>query len=334
MCSAVAFADAPVRINFAEFTSDIPEFSKESATTNVVEALTKKAAEPNSGVAYAGTGPREVTVKGRAQKQDSKVRMSFQLSTDGAPTVSDVVAFDFPRPSVSANAAMVVAAAVCKKALAIEQLRRQKSVATPAPSANLLDVTVRKDSSSPARSQEPRVSAAAPSTPPEVVGPRDWHLLDIGVSGGFNSTAGTVGAHVQWSPVQFVGIAADVGASTWGLRVTPTLRVYPAGLRRIGVFIDGGVAFNFGGDFTLTSVGTTHQLTAKLTPVVAAGLGIRKEFADYFFIEPRIGWAFRLLSNNVAMKDGSAVPTSLSGRVDVLQHQGLTAALALGVTFL
>jgi hypothetical protein len=119
--------------------------------------------------------------------------------------------------------------------------------------------------------------------------------LDVGGSFGWNSPGGLRGFELDYRVFDHVSLGTGLGEGLWGLRITPHARIYPLGIQRAGLFLEGGVSFN-SGDFPWTEKVTLEgvEITRNPTRVANAALGYRFVIQKRGWLAVRAGWGFAL----------------------------------------
>jgi hypothetical protein len=166
---------------------------------------------------------------------------------------------------------------------------------------------------------------------PEAKPARDlWHTLDVGAALGFNSPSGIFGLELEYRPSEYLGVNLGGGIGAWGMRASPTLRLYPLGIGGASPFMEGGLSLNLGKEQFTVSQGNYRLL---LTPVATLSGGFRFNSSRIFF-SPRAGWSWRLRSDNYESADGTEISSSAQSDLGIYQHGGFLFSLTTGVTFL
>ncbi len=179
----------------------------------------------------------------------------------------------------------------------------------------------------------PQPTTVAEDRPVERREPRTWNHFDLGVSGGFNSPGGIVGAEAEFRPIRFLGIRASGCIGAWGGRISPGLRVYGWLGQWGGVFIDGALAMNLGGPIRIAVGERAWAVERDFTATAIPALGGKLRLGPVFF-EARVGYAFRLKQDNYRITEGDPNDPVLVGAVNAAQHEGIAASGMFGVNFL
>ena len=156
--------------------------------------------------------------------------------------------------------------------------------------------------------------------------------LDIGIASGFNSPSGIYGFETNYRLMDHVGLGLLGGNGAWGLRLTPQVRLYPFGVSNAGLFLEGGLSLNLGGESYIEVNGVRQTADQLFTPVVTSALGYRIAFMEnkaWFLL--RAGWAFRLNQDNVSVRGGEEINPLLDAALILSQHEGLLFGAAIGI---
>jgi hypothetical protein len=156
--------------------------------------------------------------------------------------------------------------------------------------------------------------------------------LDIGVASGFNNPSGIYGFETNYRFMDHVGVGLLGGNGAWGLRLTPQVRLYPFGVSNSGLFLEGGLSLNLGGESFIEVNGERQTVDQLFTPVVTTALGYRIPFVEnkaWFLL--RAGWGFRLAQDNIRVQGGGELNPLLGAALTLSQHEGFLFGAAIGI---
>lgn len=173
---------------------------------------------------------------------------------------------------------------------------------------------------------------AEPSPPPDLQSPS----FDLGVTAGFNNPGGIVGGTLEHRLVDFFALGLAGGPGLWGFRLTPSARLYPFGVHRTALFLEGGLAFNFGGAIpetvTRPSGVTRTVIQQELEPAAHLALGLRRAWLRYFFTSVEIGWQFNLRPGAFHAVDNGPLDGFATASMLLSQPGGFLIGVSAGIS--
>lgn len=151
---------------------------------------------------------------------------------------------------------------------------------------------------------------------------------DAGLTVGYNSPAGGLGVELEWRPIEYVGLALHGGTGLWGLRASPVLRLYPAGLR-FGLFAEGAVTGHLGGESD--QLGPDRDLL--LAPMFSAGVAVghRQRWEDFLFTAVKVGYQWRL-EEEPFYSAGTPVTVEEHRKLEAMRPGGFVVAVTAGIS--
>lgn len=185
--------------------------------------------------------------------------------------------------------------------------------------------------------------AANPAEAPPVEG-RDWRLLSVGLSTGYNAPSGFVGGSLLVRPLKGLGLGFNAGLGQWGARLSPEVRL-GFGSGPLWLYGQAGLSFNTGRTHVLTeaAAGGPFTIDGAFTSNWFLGAGARASLS-IFYVEAHLGWMGRIAGNDPANSlnyvwrespgKEAQLPTAVFEAVSRLQPGGFMIGATLGVQFM
>lgn len=187
----------------------------------------------------------------------------------------------------------------------------------------------------PPSAPAPVVSRPAPSAP-LLTQERNYTLLDLGVTGGFNNPGGIYGFETDFRAMTgYLSFGLSGGNGAWGVRVSPHVRAYPFGLDVAGLFVESAFSLNFGGVSESKVNGVVLESAERfVTPVVHVGGGWRQTLNRFTWLLFRVGYGFKLGGDqNYRWLAGNG-EQGLGAVLALSQPGGFSIGLSAGFSFL
>ncbi len=162
---------------------------------------------------------------------------------------------------------------------------------------------------------------------------RTFGRVDLALSGGLNAPAGSVGGRLEVHTCQWFSVTMAAGYGTWGARVSPGFRLYPFGLRTLGLFLDGAVALSLGEPTTVTRGAGRETVDLSFTSSGLLAVGLRQQFLRYLAVDVFMGFAARFNMNNVRTRSSVPPDAALMEQLEPRQPGGLVAGASIGGSF-
>jgi hypothetical protein len=271
------------------------------------------AASPAAPFGLAQDNEANVVVTCRGAKVGDRYHLTLSLDSVNPPALHDAVELDLPAPRLTELVAESVVSLTTLRARALITQQRLEAPA-PAPIESAF---------------EERLDEDAPVVPR---GPRPFGRVGLSVQGGLNTPAGIIGAELELHACQYFSFSFAAGYGTWGGRVSPGVRIYPFGVRRLGLFVDGLISLSTGGVATVTHDGTQEKASLLFTPGGMVNLGFRQVLLGALEANVLLGFSSRFSANNVRSRDG-VTTEGLVRALEPRQPQGLVAGASLGGSF-
>jgi hypothetical protein len=173
---------------------------------------------------------------------------------------------------------------------------------------------------------------------------RDWRLLSLGLTTGYNGPGGFVGGSVLLRPLQGLGLGVAAGLGQWGARISPEARL-GFGSGPLWLYALAGLSFNTGRTHVLSNAtdGGPFTIDGAFTSDWFLGGGARGSLS-IFYLEAHLGWMGRIAGNNAANSlnytwrespgNEAQLPASIFDTVSRLAPGGFMIAATAGIQFL